>query len=116
VKGKPTNDGHHEACSVELMSKRPAVNKKVSFSSNDNGWIHEFNGETDTVKEVDEGYSSSSSAESEEAKGNTVKRSANGKPDLVVAPVPAHMGTRRVAGDRRQPVICNLKCNAVTSV
>jgi hypothetical protein len=65
VKGKRTHDGYHEACSVELMSKRPAVNKKLSFSSNGHGRIHEFNGETDNVKEVGEGYESSSSTESE---------------------------------------------------
>jgi hypothetical protein len=79
------------------MSKCPSVNKKVSFSIN--GRIHELNGETDNVKEVDEGYESSSSAESEEVKGNPDK-SANGKPGLA-APMPVQMETRKVAGDRR---------------
>ncbi|TVU20623.1 hypothetical protein EJB05_36838 [Eragrostis curvula] len=92
-------DCHHEGCSAEYMSNRPAVNRKVSFSSN--GQVHELvNGETQSRKEVDEGSDQSeSSAGSDEVKPG--KRNANGGKSGLAAPMPVHMETRRVDGERR---------------
>ncbi|XP_062181644.1 uncharacterized protein LOC133885893 [Phragmites australis] len=92
-------DEYHEGCNAAFVADRPAViEKKVSFSGN--GQVHELNGETENGNEVDEGCESSSSAESVEVKGMPAKKSANGKPGLA-APMPVHMETRKIAGERR---------------
>ncbi|KAL6838584.1 hypothetical protein ACP4OV_031640 [Aristida adscensionis] len=93
-------DEYHEGCNASFVANRPAVSKKkVSFSAN--GQVHELHGEADNGNVVvDEESESSSSAESDEAKGMPGKRSANGKPGLA-APVPVHMESRRIAGERR---------------
>ncbi|CAD6333257.1 unnamed protein product [Miscanthus lutarioriparius] len=87
---------HHDGCNAALVAGRPSVSKKVSFSGN--GQVHTLNGKAENGSEVDEGSEGSSSAESDEVKPS--KRSAYGKPGLA-APMPVHMESRLVAGERR---------------
>ncbi|XP_062231862.1 uncharacterized protein LOC133929208 [Phragmites australis] len=92
-------DEYNGGCNAAFAADRRAVNKKkVSFFGN--GQVHELNGETENGNEADEGSESSSSAESDEVKGLHRKRSVNGKPGLA-APMPVHMKSRKVAGERR---------------
>lgn len=89
-------DKYHDGCNAALVAGRPSVSKKVSFSGN--AQVHTLNGKTENGDEVDEGSEGSSSAESDEVKPS--KRSAYGKPGLA-APMPVHMESRPVAGERR---------------
>ncbi|KAL6618955.1 hypothetical protein ACP70R_034094 [Stipagrostis hirtigluma subsp. patula] len=97
--GALDTDEYHEGCSAAFVANRPAASKKkVSFSAN--GQVHNLNGVAENGNEVDEESQSSSSAESDEGKGMPGKRSGNGKPGLA-APMPVHMESRRIAGERR---------------
>ncbi|KAG0518764.1 hypothetical protein BDA96_09G205000 [Sorghum bicolor] len=89
-------DEYHHGCNAALGARRPSVSKKVSFSGN--GQVHTLNEKTENGNEVGEGSEGSSSAESDEVKPS--KRSAYGKPGLA-APMPVHMESRPVAGERR---------------
>ncbi|CAD6271604.1 unnamed protein product [Miscanthus lutarioriparius] len=89
-------DEYHDGCNAALVAGRPSVSKKVSFSGN--GQVHTINEKTEKGNEVDQGSEGSSSAESDEVKPS--KRSAYVKPGLA-APIPVHMESRPVAGERR---------------
>lgn len=97
--GALDTEEYHEGCNGAFVANPPVVNKKkVSFYGN--GEVRDLRGEAENGNEADESSESSSSAEADERKGTYGKKSPNGKPGLA-APVPVHMESRRIAGERR---------------